>query len=134
MERTNNLGVFQVEPNYPPSDILLQPSGLAEEKYAGLLAGTLSAVDWMILTIPVLIYSMVSGEGDIDNQSFDLVGNQLFSKRALILRKDLNTSSVFGLLITSLAFLKISRRSDSRFDDHSPVLSLIGVQKFFMKR
>ena len=29
-----------MEPNYPPSDILLQPSGLAEEKYAGLLAGT----------------------------------------------------------------------------------------------
>ena len=33
----------------------------------------------MILTIPTIL-SMVSGEGDIDNQSFDLVGNQLFSR------------------------------------------------------
>jgi hypothetical protein len=130
---TNNLGVFQVEPNYPPSDILLQPSGLAEEKYAGLLAGTLSAVD---LDDPnntgTYIYSMVSGEGDIDNQSFDLVGNQLFSKRAFDFEERSEyfvrirvTDHKLGFFEKSVAVPIVD------VDDHSPVLSLVGDAEVF---
>ena len=102
---TNNLGVFQVE-RITRHLTFYSASRTCRREICGSSSGTLSAVD---LDDPnntgTYIYSMVSGEGDIDNQSLIWLVTSSFPRGLLISRKDPNMV-LFGLLIPNLAFLK----------------------------
>ena len=66
---------FQSPPNQAPTDIQLSNNRLDENVASGTQAGILSAVDPNLADTHT--YSVVSGQGDTDNASFRVVGNQL---------------------------------------------------------
>ncbi len=61
--------------NDPPSDILLTPSSVPDKLPAGSTVGRLSTIDPDLNE--TYTYSFVNGEGDQDNASFTIAGNQL---------------------------------------------------------
>jgi len=62
-------------PNRPPIDILLAPQTVPENAVAGTAVGVLSAVDWD--EGDTHSFALVAGDGDADNASVVIVGNQL---------------------------------------------------------
>lgn len=64
-----------IRPNIAPTDISLSASTLNENNTAGTLIGSLTAIDEDVNDTHT--FSLVTGEGDSDNASFDIVGNQL---------------------------------------------------------
>jgi len=73
------VGVLNV--NDPPSDIGLSNRSVAEDRTVGSLIGNFSTVD------PdgsdTFTYRLVAGNGGLDNASFSVVGNQLFTNSTL---------------------------------------------------
>lgn len=66
--------------NDNPSDIVLSSADIAENMVAGTFLGFLAATDDNQVN-PV--YSLVAGEGDTDNLSFSITGNQLLTHTVL---------------------------------------------------
>jgi len=71
---------FIYSPDSAPTDILLSSSSIAENSAIGSVVGTMSAVDAQGGTIT---FSLVSGDGSTDNNSFSISGNQLLTAVAL---------------------------------------------------
>jgi hypothetical protein len=67
---------FSTAENTPPTDIVLSKSAVAEAQGLGIVVGGFSTVDPGDVNSP-FIYSLVSGEGDVDNGSFAVTGGQL---------------------------------------------------------
>lgn len=65
---------FNVLPNQPPTDIILAPSSVAENRPAGTVVGTLATTD---PDDTVFTYALVAGSGDTDNGRFSLDNGQL---------------------------------------------------------
>ena len=90
---------FEVEqpvtPNNVPSGINLTNSTIEENLEAGSLVGELSSPD--LDSEDQHIYSLVPGEGDDDNDSFSLTGNQLLSAEVF----DFETKSSYNIRIKS---------------------------------
>jgi hypothetical protein len=65
-----------VVPNRPPTDIDLSSTGVAENQPAGTIVGTFSTAD-LDLPSDSYTYELVTGDGDTDNDSFAIYGDQL---------------------------------------------------------
>jgi Ca2+-binding RTX toxin-like protein len=72
-QKSLNLGITNV--NEAPTNLSLSASNIAENVAANTVIGTLSTSDPDLGNI--FTYSLVSGTGDIDNNAFQIVGNQL---------------------------------------------------------
>lgn len=66
--------------NRAPTDIQLNTNSIAENRAAGTPIGTFSVIDPDLHTTYSL--ALVSGNGDTDNASFEIVGNQLRNRNA----------------------------------------------------
>ena len=71
------LAHYQAGTNFLPTNISLSSQSVAENQAAGTSVGNLSTTDTSGNTHT---YSLVSGTGDSDNASFEVVGNQLRTK------------------------------------------------------
>src|SRR5690606_35538415 len=67
-------GILTIKPGAPTS-VSLAAATLYENQLAGTVAGVLSSTSHS--TTAVFTYSLVSGEGDTDNSSFVINGDQL---------------------------------------------------------
>ena len=88
IEQALVIGILNV--NDPPSDIGLSNRSIAEDKPSGSLVGSLSTID------PdgsdVFTYTLVPGNGALDNASFAIAGSQLLTNTSLNFELKLNYS------------------------------------------
>ena len=91
--RNINLIVDGVNVNEPPTDIILSNSTLDKNSDPGAVVATLSSTD--ANTEDTFTYSFVSGDGDTDNASFTISGDQLLTNDSF----DFETQSSFYIRI-----------------------------------
>ncbi len=77
-----------------PSDLTLSNSSVAENKAVGALVGTFSTFGPDSNTFT---YSLVTGDGDADNASFEIVGNELKTKESF----DFEFKSSYSIYVLS---------------------------------
>lgn len=82
--------------NVAPTDILLSNSSINENVPANTLLGNLTSIDSNIGDAH--IYSLVSGTGDTDNDSFRIVGNQLLIKAS----PDFENKPSYSILVQTM--------------------------------
>ena len=134
-----------------PTDIDLSPNAVAESEPIGTTVGTLTASD--VDTPETFTYTLVSGAGDADNASFQIVGDQLqtaasfnfeagamksirvqvtdadgltFEKAIAISVTDVNeTPTAFGIAPTITEDIPLNGGLLWAFDPETPIDSLI---------
>ena len=134
-----------------PTDITLAPGAVAENEPAGTVVGTLTASD--VDSPETFTYALVSGTGDDDNASFQIVGDQLqtaasfnfeagamksirvqvtdadgltFEKAIAIAIDDVNeTPTAFGISPTITEDIPLNGGLLWAFDPETPIDSLI---------
>jgi LPXTG-site transpeptidase (sortase) family protein len=74
----------------PPTDLILTPAALYENKPVGTLAGTLSSVD--IDAAETFTYSLITGTGSTNNSLFRISGNRLETNALLDFEAQANYS------------------------------------------
>jgi hypothetical protein len=89
------LDAFLVKIAYPPTDISLSSSSVAEGQPANTVVGDFSTADATAGDSPS--YTLVSGTGSDDNASFQIVGNQLETNAPF----DLATKSSYTIRVRS---------------------------------
>ncbi|MFJ7669425.1 cadherin domain-containing protein [Lysinibacillus sp. NPDC097195] len=94
----------EAQQNSAPTDITLSPNKVSENQLEGTLVGTLGATD------PdagdTFSYSLVSGAGDNDNNSFTIVGNELRTNSSF----DYETKNSYSVRV------KVKDRAGSTFE------------------
>ncbi|MBL9130116.1 MAG: tandem-95 repeat protein, partial [Verrucomicrobiaceae bacterium] len=86
-------GLFTYLDNQAPTNIAVSPASIAEDNAANATVGTLSATDFNLDDSHS--FSLVSGTGDTDNGSFNIVGNAL----KIIPVTDFETKSSYNLRV-----------------------------------
>ena len=91
-----NIGqLVAIAPNRAPTDISLSPSSVAENQPSGTTVGTLSTTD------PdagdTFTYTLVSGEGDTDNGSFNILDSSLRTSASF----DYETKNSYSIRVRS---------------------------------
>lgn len=104
MEPSLEITYGEAQQNNAPTDITLSSYKVSENQQEGTIVGTLSATD------PdagdTFTYSLVSGAGDNDNNSFTIVGNELRAKTSF----DYETKSSYSIRV------KVADRAGSTFE------------------
>jgi ELWxxDGT repeat protein len=105
-----------------PVDIELTGDSIAENQPVGTAVGTLSTTDSIGDTHT---YALVSGAGDVDNASFEIVGNQLRTKVVF----DFETKPSYTVRVRTtdqgqLAFEKVFTISVSDQDETPPTVTM----------
>ena len=95
-----------------PTDVLLSNSSIIENQPVGSIVGVLTTVDANLGDI--FTYSLVDGQGSIDNASFTISGNML------------KTKAIFNYNVQSLYFLRIrSTDQDGLYIEEPFTISVI---------
>jgi hypothetical protein len=92
-EKTFTITVTNV--NEGPTDISVSSNSVAENQSTGTVVGNLSTTD--VDTGSTFTYSLVSGSGDTDNSSFQIVNGQLQTNASF----DFETKSSYSIRVRS---------------------------------
>ncbi|MGI9460676.1 MAG: hypothetical protein ACR2NF_11800, partial [Pirellulales bacterium] len=126
-EKAFSIGVQNY--NEPPTDILLSSSSIEEKKPAGSVVGTLTSVDPDGSNFngfaESFTYSLANGNGDADNGSFEIIGDELRARESFNYEvKDsytvrIQTADNMGVMFEKQFLINISNVNDAPVLDPS---------------